>query len=85
MPTDCVSYQDSGYFSKLIVDYLDENPKLKSLYNHLPKIENFEKQITEKRANYNGENRQIVVAELEKQYQNIDVSKATKQDRKSVV
>ena len=80
MPTDCVSYQDSGYFSKLIVDYLDENPKLKSLYNHHPKIENFEKQITEKRANYNGENRQIVVAELEKQYQNIDVSKATKQN-----
>jgi hypothetical protein len=26
MPTDCISYQKSGYFSKLILDYLDEKP-----------------------------------------------------------
>jgi hypothetical protein len=26
MPTDCISYQKSGYFTKLIVDYLDNIP-----------------------------------------------------------
>ncbi|EOG6917047.1 bacillithiol biosynthesis BshC, partial [Flavobacterium psychrophilum] len=41
MPTDCISYQKSGYFSKLIVDYLDKKPELKELYNYFPSIENF--------------------------------------------
>jgi hypothetical protein len=28
MPTDCISYQTSGYFSKLIQDYLDQKSEL---------------------------------------------------------
>ena len=48
MPTDCISYQKSGYFTKLIVDYLDKKPELNALYNRFPSIENFEGQIKEK-------------------------------------
>jgi bacillithiol biosynthesis cysteine-adding enzyme BshC len=77
MPTDCIRYQNSGYFSSLIVDYLDQISSLNSLYNRFPTIENFEAQITEKAANYNQENRKLLVAELQKQYQNITISKAT--------
>lgn len=77
MPTDCINYQNSGYFTKLIVDYLDEKPELKSLYNHFPKIENFRKQIEEKSNNFNFENRQVLVAELEKQYSKFKTSEAT--------
>ena len=40
MPNDCITYQNSGYFSKLIVDYLDQKPELDKLYNRFPKIEN---------------------------------------------
>lgn len=81
MPTDCISYQKSGYFSKLIVDYLDEKPELKQLYNHFPKIENFKKQIEEKGKNFNendNSKREILVAALENQYEGFTTSELTK-------
>lgn len=80
MPTDCISYQTSGYFSKLMQDYLDQKPELKSLYNHFPTLENFEKQINEKQANFDNENRIPLVETLKKQYQNIEISDSTKQN-----
>jgi hypothetical protein len=43
MPTDCISYQDSGYFSPLMNDYLNQEKTLNKLYNRFPLIENFEK------------------------------------------
>ena len=80
MPTDCISYQTSGYFSKLIQDYLDQKPELNSFYNHFPTLENFEKQIAEKQANFDNTNRIPLVETLKKQYQNIEISDATKQN-----
>ncbi|WP_293873759.1 bacillithiol biosynthesis cysteine-adding enzyme BshC [Flavobacterium sp.] len=77
MPTDCISYQKSGYFTKLIVDYLDEKPELKSLYNHFPKLENFKSQIEEKKQNYPQENRKILVEALENQYKGFTISQHT--------
>ena len=77
MPTDCISYQTSGYFSKLIVDYLDEKPDLKQLYNRFPKLENFKEQIEEKSKNFPFENRVVLVSELQKQYQGFEMSEIT--------
>ena len=77
MPTDCISYQKSGYFSKLIVDYLDEKPELKSLYNRFPTIENFKTQIEEKALSYSLQNREILVKALKNQYEGFSVSEAT--------
>ena len=78
MPTDCISYQKSGYFSKLIVDYLEEKLELQNTYNRFPRIENFKDQINEKEANYSYQNRSVLVTALKKQYHNIEVSDATK-------
>ncbi|OOV18792.1 bacillithiol biosynthesis cysteine-adding enzyme BshC [Flavobacterium sp. LM4] len=80
MPTDCISYQTSGYFSKLMQDYLDQKPELKPLYNHFPTLENFEKQIVEKQSNFDNANRIPLVNTLKKQYQNIEISDSTKQN-----
>jgi bacillithiol synthase len=77
MPTDCISYQKSGYFTKLIVDYLDEKPGLKPLYNRFPKLGNFKSQIAEKAQNYPQENRKILVTALQNQYQGFEVSGTT--------
>jgi bacillithiol biosynthesis cysteine-adding enzyme BshC len=77
MPTDCISYQKSGYFSKLILDYLDEKPELAQFYNRFPKIENFKDQIAEKQQNFPVENRKLLVAELENQYLNFNISQKT--------
>jgi bacillithiol biosynthesis cysteine-adding enzyme BshC len=80
MPTDSISYQKSGYFTKLIVDYLDEKPELKSLYNRFPKLENFKSQIDEKAQNYVRENRSVLVTALQNQYKDFQASDVTRQN-----
>jgi bacillithiol synthase len=79
MPTDCISYINSGYFSPLMNDYLAQKPNLNSLYNRFPNIENFEAQIQEKKINFNGNaKREILVSVLETQYDKINVSDKTR-------
>jgi len=77
MPNDCVTYQDSRYFSKLIVDYLDQKAELKSLYNRFPTLDNFQLQIEEKSQNFPSENREVLVNALQLQYQNFEISAIT--------
>ena len=78
MSTDCISYQNSGYFSPLINDYLDQNSTIQSFYNRFPTIENFEAQIQEKSENFNvNAKREILVSVLEKQYSKVSTSETT--------
>ena len=77
MPTDCISYQKSGYFTKLIVDYLDKKTELKSLSDRFPNLENFKEQLEEKSQNYPEENRKSLVTALENQYKGFQISEAT--------
>ncbi|WP_284652285.1 bacillithiol biosynthesis cysteine-adding enzyme BshC [Flavobacterium terrisoli] len=77
MPNDCISYQKSGYFSKLIVDYLDQKPELNTLYNRFPKLENFKPQLEEKTVNFPADHRKTLVTALENQYKGFQVSEAT--------
>lgn len=85
MPNDCISYQDSGYFSKLVIDYLNEKPELKALYNRFPKIENFKSQIAEKQQHFPEKNREVLVAELKKQYNGFTVSIKSKANIESLL
>ena len=80
MPNDCISYQDSGYFTPIITDYLNQKPVLQPLYNRFPTLENFEDQIEEKRKNFNHDYRQNLVAVLNRQYSGIAVSAATQRN-----
>jgi bacillithiol biosynthesis cysteine-adding enzyme BshC len=77
MPTDCISYQKSGYFSKLILDYLDEKPEIQALYHRFPTLENFGAQIDEKTKNYRIENRLILAEALKNQNSNFPISSST--------
>src|SRR4051812_12004113 len=80
MPTDCISYQNSGYFSSLMNDYLDQKESIQSLYNRFPNLENFEAQIKEKKTNYANENRAVLVSVLQKQYSKISISDLTQRN-----
>ena len=80
MPTDCISYKNSGYFSPLMKNYLEEKLNLQPLYNHFPKLENFGKQILEKQANFDDASRATLVSVIEKQYASIATSHLTKQN-----
>lgn len=77
MPSDTINYQNSGYFSKIIIDYLNGNSTVEKFYNLSPSIENFQKQLIEKEANFTLENRNILHDTLAKQYHNYNISKAT--------
>ena len=72
---DCIAYQETNYFSPLIIDYLNKNKKLDIFYNRFPDLINFQKQIEEKKKNYKAEHRKILVQELQEQYKNLPVSK----------
>ena len=77
MPTDCISYQNSGYFSDLMIDYLNEKDALRPLYHRFPKLKNFKDQLLEKQDSFTLENRIILATSLEKQYSNFEVSEFT--------
>lgn len=77
MPNDCITYQNSSYFSNLIVDYLTQKEELKPLYNRFPTLENFKLQIEEKKQNFSLKKREILADTLKKQYKNIEASEAT--------
>ena len=77
MPSDCISFKDTGYFSQLICDYLVEAETLKPFYNRFPKLENFKAQIEEKGASFNHETRTVLCNILKNQYKNIETSEAT--------
>lgn len=78
MPTDCISYQNSGYFTALITDYLDQKPQLQPLYNRFPTLENFEGQLLEKQGNFNLADRLTLVSVLKKQYIGLSPSDLTR-------
>ena len=52
MPNDCISYTDSGYFTPIVTDYLDQKAELKLLFNRFPTLDNFGPQIIEKELNF---------------------------------
>lgn len=84
MSTDCINYQDSGYFTKLMVDYLNQSPELSPLYNRFPKLENFKDQLLEKGANFSMEHRNVLVSALNKQYQDTALSESTQHNINSL-
>lgn len=77
MTTNNVTYQNSGYFSSLINDYLNQNSEIESLYNKYPNIDNFEHQIREKQKNYPELNRTVLVNCLQSKYKNFAISSET--------
>ena len=77
MDTDCIDYRSLHYFSSLIKDYLDQNPKVQPLFNRFPNLENFKVQLEEKSANYPNEFRSVLVSELKDQYREIEISSIT--------
>lgn len=80
MPTDCISFRDTNYFSSFICDYLDEKEQIKPFYNRYPKLDNFKAQIDEKKSSYKTTQRTVLVNALKTQYKNLDVSKLTNQN-----
>lgn len=79
MPTECIPYKETNYFTDLILDYLTEKEELKPFYNRFPNLENFRAQIEEK-SSFSQKNRMVLVNALNGQYSKIDLSAATQRN-----
>jgi len=77
MPTDCIPFKDTNYFSSLICDYLDEKDSLKPFYNRFPNLENFKGQMEEKTSQFSEKSRTVLVESLKTQYQDLAASDKT--------
>lgn len=80
MPTDCISYPETNYFSSLILDYLAQKKELKTFYNRFPELTAFKEQVAEKQASFSSENREVLVKALESQYAEVEISSSTKEN-----
>ena len=85
MEVDCIPFEQTGYFSQLICDYVDERPDLKPFYNRFPKLENFKEQLLEKSQNYAHTNRKVLHAALKQQYAGFELSVASKANMDSLL
>ena len=79
MPTECIAFRDTNYFSDLICNYIEEAPKFKTLYHRFPNTTNFKSQIEEKSQSFDDKTRQVLVQVLNQQYKSIDTSELTQE------
>ena len=77
MRTDCISFRDTAYVSKLICDYVENRPELQKLYHQFPTIENFKNQLDVKQSEFSFEKRAVLVSTLTSQYKELSPSEQT--------
>ncbi|GAA3509505.1 bacillithiol biosynthesis cysteine-adding enzyme BshC [Aquimarina addita] len=77
MPSECIPFRETNYFSSFICDYLDQKPELKEFYHRFPTIENFKDQIAEKEASFPEKNRKVLKQILQAQYTSVDSTQLT--------
>ncbi len=72
-----IPFQQTGYFSKIIADYLDQKDSISSFSGLHPNSKNFIKQIETKRLSFKKESRTILVNALKSQYKGTKASAKT--------
>lgn len=75
---ELTSYAGTGYFSPLILDFLQEDEKLKPFYQYSPLKPDF-RQAIEARKTFQT-NRKLLVQELEKQYHQVEAGEKVRQN-----
>ncbi|WP_158827222.1 bacillithiol biosynthesis cysteine-adding enzyme BshC [Mucilaginibacter lacusdianchii] len=65
MDANCIDYKETGFFSKTVIDYLDNAPELQSFYSYRPDLNGFTQLLANKKVTAN---RQLLVQVLTEQY-----------------
>ncbi len=65
MEASCIDYKDTGSFSPTVIDYLENNPELRSFYSYRPDLKGFAELFENKKVIAD---RDILVEILRKQY-----------------
>lgn len=87
MKVKSIPFQRTGYFSKIIRDYLDKNKKITPFFNNFPDLNGFKKQIDVKRHSdlVTDSQRKVLVDSLIDQYKNTKTSNKTAQNIQSLL
>ncbi|WP_262713610.1 bacillithiol biosynthesis cysteine-adding enzyme BshC [Seonamhaeicola marinus] len=72
-----LKFSDTGFFSSLMNDYLNEKPELNEFYNKFPRLNNFKPQIEEKQSSFKKETRLVLSSTLKSQYEGFEISELT--------
>lgn len=73
MDIDCLTYRESGYYSNLIIDYIEAKKSLRPFYGNRADLEGLKSQIT-LRSQFPKDNRTVLVNSLKEQYQTVETS-----------
>jgi bacillithiol synthase len=84
MSKQFLPYHRTGYFSKLICDYLAENKTTGPFYHRFPSLANLKAQLTEKQGTFSAKGRNVLVRRLKFQYKDFSISEATQQNIESL-
>lgn len=71
-----IPFKDTGYFSSLIIDYLDKNNQLTPFYGNFPDLKGFKNQI-EIKESFSNQKRKTLVEALKNQYHSTKISEPT--------
>lgn len=69
-----IKFQETGYFSKIICDYLDQDANAAPFYGQFPDIDGFRNQIAQKQSSFSSEGRKILRQSLIEQSKNLELS-----------
>lgn len=75
-----IPFQNTGFFSKIMHDYLEKNAALKQFYHNFPDTQGFYNQIEEKEKSFSLQTRITLSTALKKQYQNFEISQKTSEN-----
>lgn len=73
-----IPFEATHAFTPFFLDYIHQKESLKPFYGRFPAIENFKDQLAEKSGSFPAQHRDVLVASLLKQYENIDATDAVK-------
>jgi len=72
-----IPFQQTGFFSKTMHHYLEENEAIQPYYNNFSNIEGFQKQLEEKQNSFSITNRRVLAKAIQNQYKNVVTSELT--------
>ena len=80
-----IPFQKTGFFSKTMLDYLEQEEAIRPFYNNDPTKDGFKQQLEEKEASFPKEHREVLLSALQNQYANIEVSSQTQENMDSLL
>ncbi|MFN0729054.1 bacillithiol biosynthesis cysteine-adding enzyme BshC [Polaribacter gochangensis] len=72
-----IPFQKTGFFSKTMLDYVEQKESIKPFYNRFSDVNGFKNQLEEKRTSFSLETRKVLVSALKNQYKNVAFSEET--------